>query len=79
MCKIRGVLFFELRSLNIQRTLYRVDIRSNRDVRVLLETCPECRGFQLNDANGKIFWLTPFQHDPCFTRILTQNVIPEDI
>ena len=37
-------------------------------------------GFKLNDANGKIpFWHIPLQHDPCFTRILTQNFIHEDI
>lgn len=49
-------------------------------MRALLETCPECWIFQLKDADGKTsFWLTPFKHDPCFTRILRQNFIHEDV
>jgi hypothetical protein len=80
MCAKYEVFYFKKCSINIQKVCYRVDIKSNPDVSVLLETCPEGWGFQLNDANGNIsFWLTPCQHDPCFSRILTQNCIFEEI
>jgi hypothetical protein len=44
VCEIQGVLFLK-KSINIQKVRYRVDIKRNPDVRVLLETCPEGWGF----------------------------------